>query len=258
MCSFVYLNFLCFPQWIYVVLSVLVLSRVWLCDSRDCSPPGSSVHGICQARMGWVAISSSRWSSLIQRSKPHLSHLLHWQVDFFFFFFFLPLTPSRKPQWIYSLDQNTGVGSLPSPRDLPNSGIKPRSPTLQVDSLPTEAAREALLNICYKKKKKPMPSSTAFYELSKDFHSHSLFPLEEMVNELQYFIHHSWKVIRHCHRTVVLTLLDVKSISELVSKHQDVRWNCGLYSLPQFPAKSCSSCIYYEIILSLGFLEHHH
>ena len=27
---------------------------------------------------------------------------------------------------------------FPSPGDLPNSGIKPRSPTLQVDSLPTE------------------------------------------------------------------------------------------------------------------------
>ena len=27
---------------------------------------------------------------------------------------------------------------FPSPRDLPNPGIKPRSPTLQVDSLPTE------------------------------------------------------------------------------------------------------------------------
>ena len=35
-----------------------------LCDPRDCSPPGSSVHGILQARMlEWVAISSSRGSS---------------------------------------------------------------------------------------------------------------------------------------------------------------------------------------------------
>ena len=38
-----------------------------------------------------------------------------------------------------SSGQNTGVGSLfPSPRDLPNPGIKPRSPALQVDSLPAE------------------------------------------------------------------------------------------------------------------------
>ena len=35
-----------------------------LCDPIDCSPPGSSVHGILQARtLEWVAISSSRGSS---------------------------------------------------------------------------------------------------------------------------------------------------------------------------------------------------
>ena len=31
---------------------------------RDCSPPGSSVHGVLQAKLlEWVAISSSRGSS---------------------------------------------------------------------------------------------------------------------------------------------------------------------------------------------------
>ena len=35
-----------------------------LCDSVDCSPPGSSVHGILQARvLEWVAIAFSRGSS---------------------------------------------------------------------------------------------------------------------------------------------------------------------------------------------------
>ena len=39
-------------------------SPVQLCDPTDCSPPGSSVHGISQARvLEWVAISSSRGSS---------------------------------------------------------------------------------------------------------------------------------------------------------------------------------------------------
>ena len=39
-------------------------SRLTLCDPMDCSPPGSSVHGILQARtLGWVTISSSRGSS---------------------------------------------------------------------------------------------------------------------------------------------------------------------------------------------------
>ena len=35
-----------------------------LCDTLDCSPPGSSVHGMLQARiLEWVAISFSRDSS---------------------------------------------------------------------------------------------------------------------------------------------------------------------------------------------------
>ena len=35
-----------------------------LCDPMACSPPGSSVHGISQARiLEWVVISSSRGSS---------------------------------------------------------------------------------------------------------------------------------------------------------------------------------------------------
>ena len=37
---------------------------VALCDPMDCSPPGSSVHGILQARiLEWVAIPFSRGSS---------------------------------------------------------------------------------------------------------------------------------------------------------------------------------------------------
>ena len=43
---------------------VKLLSCVWLCKSMDCSLPGSSVHGIFQARiLEWVAISFSRGSS---------------------------------------------------------------------------------------------------------------------------------------------------------------------------------------------------
>ena len=35
-----------------------------LCDPMDCGPPGSSVHGILQARiLEWVAMASSRRSS---------------------------------------------------------------------------------------------------------------------------------------------------------------------------------------------------
>ena len=43
-----------------------MLSRclIWLWDVTDCSPPGSSVHGILQARvLEWVAVSYSRDAS---------------------------------------------------------------------------------------------------------------------------------------------------------------------------------------------------
>ena len=43
------------------------------CDPVHCSPPGSSIHGILQARiLEWVAISSSRGSSR-PRDRTHIS-----------------------------------------------------------------------------------------------------------------------------------------------------------------------------------------
>ena len=45
-------------------MKVKSLSCVWLCDPMDCNLPGSSIHGILQARiLGWVAICFSRGSS---------------------------------------------------------------------------------------------------------------------------------------------------------------------------------------------------
>ena len=49
-----------------------------LCNSMDCRPPGSSVHGILQERiLEWVAIPFSRGSSIpgIQPSSPELQIL---------------------------------------------------------------------------------------------------------------------------------------------------------------------------------------
>ena len=60
-----------------------------LSDPMDCSPPGSSIHGILQARI---------------------------------------------------------LESFPSPGDLPDPGIQPRSPALQVDSLPAKPQRNANQN----------------------------------------------------------------------------------------------------------------
>ena len=70
-------------------------SCLTLCNPMDCSPPGSSVHGVSQERiLEWVAISSSRVSSW-PRDRTHISFiassLLHWQVDS------LPLSHQRRP-----------------------------------------------------------------------------------------------------------------------------------------------------------------
>ena len=69
-----------------------------LCDPMDCSPPGSSVHGILQGvLLEWVAMSSSRGSS-------HVSRLLHWQADF------LPLVPQKKIKGTFG----SGKGTSPT------------------------------------------------------------------------------------------------------------------------------------------------
>ena len=60
-------RFVKFPFYFYLLCccSFLVAkSCPTLCDPMDCSPPGSSVHGILQARtLEWVAIFFSKGSS---------------------------------------------------------------------------------------------------------------------------------------------------------------------------------------------------
>ena len=55
----------CCRDYIYQILKVLVVHLcLTLCDPMDCSPPGSYVHGIVQARiLEWVDILFSRGSS---------------------------------------------------------------------------------------------------------------------------------------------------------------------------------------------------
>ena len=96
-------------QWImpYMIMCACLVARSCLthCDPMDCSPLGSSVHGISQARiLEWVAISFSRgsfwprdwtWVSCIGRQilyhwatrKAHYSiyYLLTCYFDFNFF-----------------------------------------------------------------------------------------------------------------------------------------------------------------------------
>ena len=64
-------------------------------DTMDCSPPGSSVHGILQARiLEWVAMPSSR------RSSPHLLHFLHRQEGS------LPLVQPGTPYYTVCIKQS--------------------------------------------------------------------------------------------------------------------------------------------------------
>ena len=56
--------------------SEVAQSCLTLSDPMDCSPPGSSVHGIFQARVQeWVAISFSRESSR-PRDQNQVSHIV--------------------------------------------------------------------------------------------------------------------------------------------------------------------------------------
>ena len=60
-------------------------SCVTLCDPMDCSPPGSSVRGILQARiLEWVAISFSRGSSP-PRDWTWVSRHASYRFNFIFF-----------------------------------------------------------------------------------------------------------------------------------------------------------------------------
>ena len=81
---------------VFMCCTELLQSCPALCDPIDCSLPGSSVHGILQAKiLEWVAVPSSRGSSNpgIEPRSPAL------QADC------LVSEPPGKPK-------NTGVGSL--------------------------------------------------------------------------------------------------------------------------------------------------
>ena len=57
---------------------VVAQSYPTLCNPMDCSPPGSSIAGILQARiLEWVAISFSRESSRL-RDRTHVSYIGTW------------------------------------------------------------------------------------------------------------------------------------------------------------------------------------
>ena len=49
------------------MLCLVTQSCLTLCDPMNCSPPGSSLHGILQARiLEWVSVSSSRGDCMLE------------------------------------------------------------------------------------------------------------------------------------------------------------------------------------------------
>ena len=63
-----------------------------LCDPKDCSLPGSFVHGISQTRILELPVFLLQGIFPAQGWNPCLLHLLPWQVDS------LPLVPPRNPK----------------------------------------------------------------------------------------------------------------------------------------------------------------
>ena len=58
-----------------IVLCLVAQSCLTLCNPTDCSPTGSSIHGILQATiLEWVAMPSSRGSSQ-PRDRTQVSHI---------------------------------------------------------------------------------------------------------------------------------------------------------------------------------------
>ena len=82
----------------YFVCVLAVQSSPTLCDPMDCSPPGSSVYGILQARiLEWVAIPFSRGSS----QPRDLTQVSALQADS------LPSEPQKKPSAYFRETQNS-------------------------------------------------------------------------------------------------------------------------------------------------------
>ena len=117
-----------FPAYmLYAVLGLVAQLHLTLCDPMDCGPPGSSVHGHspnkntgvgCHALLQGIFPTQGLNSGL-----PHcrwiLYHLSHQGSP-------------RRLEW----------AAYPFSRGhLPNSGIEPGYPALQVDSLPAELQR---------------------------------------------------------------------------------------------------------------------
>ena len=107
--------------WRYTLTHSVAQLCLTLSDSMNCSPPGSSVHGIIQARitgLGCYFLFQEIFPT--EELNSFLLHLLHWQADSFI----TSHLGSPKTYFQLLLRENSGVtisGTDPPPREGINS-----------------------------------------------------------------------------------------------------------------------------------------
>ena len=111
-----------------------------LCSPMVCSPPGSSVHGILQARiLEWGAMPSSRDLPDPGRLNLYLSHLLcllHWQAGS------LPLAKPGEPH-----DQLSTLLKYPASPTYPFLSCKWKSTTANSKSSQTANLKDTSISV---------------------------------------------------------------------------------------------------------------
>ena len=100
---------------------VCLVAQSWptLCDTMDCSPPASSVHGDSPGKKTGVGCHA-----LLQEIFPTQVSRIAGR--------FFTVWATREAQGCW------GGQPIPSPGDLPDSGIEPGSLALQADSSPAK------------------------------------------------------------------------------------------------------------------------
>ena len=119
--TFICILNLSLPLLLSVSICLVSQSCLTLCNPMDCSLPGSSVHGNSPGKNTEVGCHA-----LLQGIFPTRGSNPGFAGRFF------TIWATREAQEYWS-----GY-PISSPGDLPDPGIKPRSPALHVDSLPAE------------------------------------------------------------------------------------------------------------------------
>ena len=121
---FKYIYMLLYFVYLYMAIYLSARSSPTLCDPVDCIPPGSSVHGILQARiLDWVAMPSSR-ASLWHRN---------WTQVFFIGGRFFTLWATKEAS------KNTGLGCHFLLQEIsPTQGISLKKKKKEACLLPKE------------------------------------------------------------------------------------------------------------------------